>query len=235
MIRSRLAGKSGFNVHTLLVAVLVMIAAACMPVFALGQDAKDDCPEGYERLPDAKECTPIEWDGPVIDPGLIETPGPDLPDPILVLPTPVPTLPDPVTPRADETPPAPTQAPRAFASITIEGFTCPRWHIPDYTNGLIPPCGPMPGLTLSIISDGVLIASGVTEGSKESAQVTFFEVPAGKIEVVQKPIPGAEAIQVFCGDGGSASAVPMATKSSVVVEVLPGKHLTCSFVNVTAK
>jgi hypothetical protein len=236
MFASWMLRKIGLHVHTVITIVLIVVAASCMPVLALAQASKDDCPKGYELLPGGKECTPIEWEGPIVDPVLLETPGSDLPPPVLILPT---RAPDPVdpspTPRDNETPPAPTVAPRTYATITIEGFTCPRWHMPDYTNGLIPSCGPLPGLTISIISEGVLIASGVTEGSHDDsapAQVTFAEVPAGKVLIEQKPAPGHESLQVFCGKGGEVS---LASKSSVVVEVQPGAHLSCSFVNLTAK
>lgn len=217
------------------VALIAMVTIS-VPDLVVGQDTPDDCPERYELLPGAKECTPIEWDGPVIDPGLLETPGGDLPPPVLVLPTHAPDPFDPPpTPRDDETPPAPTVAPRALATITIESFTCPGWHMPNYTNGLIPPCGPLPGLTISLVSDGVLIASGITEGSKDKAvpaRVTFAEVPAGKVLIERKPAPGQGSLQVFCGKGGE---VVLASESSVVVDVQPGAHLTCSFVNVTEK
>lgn len=227
-------------VLTLVACLTVVFAAALMPGMAFSQGTgEDDCKEGSERLPDAKECTPIEWTGPVIDPGLIETQGPDWPDPVLILPTIVPQPTDPaVTPYPWETPSAPTPAPRAFGMLTITGVRCPHWYMAEYANRLIPPCSPLPGLTVSIVSEGVLIAADVTTGTKDPsapAQVMFAEVPAGKILIEQKYVPGYEYVQVTCGHKGEAVLMPLAGKASVVVELGSGEHLTCSFVNVTRK
>lgn len=221
---------------TLVSCVLIVMIAVSMPRLALSQEADDDCKEGYERLPGAKECTPIEWDGPILDPGLLETPGFDPPIPVLIQPTPVPTLPDLTTPRSDETPAAPTVVPSTLGTITIEVLTCPRWYLRDDSHGLIPPCGPLPGAHFSLISDGVVISTGVAVGSKDPsvpARITFREVPAGKVLMEQEPISGQQSIRVFCGKGNTPMS--LSTPWSAGVELLPGEHLTCSFVNVAAK